>query len=143
MPDERADLPSALLRVKRIIIGPELRRRINLPRNILQQLLIHIFREGFGDINIPREVTLSGCGFLINWQEGHFLQYRFGVIPIMGIRYHDQFFIDYALFKNISAIANQISGFRPLFTAFYVGFCTGKKAKLAVKFTNHGNGLSS
>ena len=68
---------------------------------------------------------------LINWQEGHFLQYRFGVIPIMGIRHYDQFFIDYALFKNISAIADQISGFRPLFTAFYVGFLHREEGKVS------------
>ena len=49
----------------------------------------------------------------------------------MGIRYHDQFFIDYALFKNISAIADQISGFRPLFTAFYVGFLHREEGKVS------------
>ncbi|MNP40215.1 hypothetical protein D3C76_1338390 [compost metagenome] len=50
----------AFLGVKRVVIGAQLRRGIHLSRNIFEQLLIEIFWEGFGDINIPRQIALGG-----------------------------------------------------------------------------------
>ena len=45
--------------VKCVIIGAQLWRSVNLPRNILHQLLIHIFRERLGNIDITGQIALS------------------------------------------------------------------------------------
>ncbi len=119
----------SLLGIEGIIVSAKLRRGINLARNILQQFLIHVFRKGFSDINITRKVALGGCRFLINGQEGNFLQNRFAVVPVMRIRYNDQFFIYDAIFEHIGAVTNQIPRFGPLFAAFDVGFLYRIKCK--------------
>ncbi len=102
------------LGIKGVIVGAQLRRGIHLPRNILQQLLIHIFRERFGDIDIAGQIAFGGGGLLVDRHKGDLLDHRFGVIPVVGVGHHYQLFIHDAIFQNIGAIAHQAAGPRPV-----------------------------
>ncbi|SAJ32622.1 Uncharacterised protein [Enterobacter cloacae] len=49
----------AFLRVKRVVIGPKLWRCIYLTRNIFKQLLVHVFRKRFCNIDIARQIAFG------------------------------------------------------------------------------------
>ena len=67
-------------------------------RNILQQLLVQIFRERLGDIDIAGQIAFGGRRFLVNGRKCDLLDHRFGVIPVVRIGDHHQLFIHYAIF---------------------------------------------
>jgi len=102
------------LGIESVIVGTQLRRGIHLPRNILQQFLVHIFRERLGDIDIPCKIALGGGGLLVNRHKGDLLDHRFGVIPVVRVRHHHQLLIDHTVFQNIGAVAHQAAGPRPV-----------------------------
>ena len=108
--------------IKGVIVGAQLRRGIHLSRNILQQLLVHIFRERFGDIDIACEIALGGGGLLVDRHKGDLLDHRFGVIPVVVVRHQHQLFIHDAIFQNIGAVAHQAAGPRPVRAAVDIGF---------------------
>ncbi|SSM01755.1 Uncharacterised protein [Klebsiella pneumoniae] len=100
--------------IESVIVGTQLRRGIHLPRNILQQFLVHIFRERLGDIDIPCKIALGGGGLLVNRHKGDLLDHRFGVIPVVRVRHRHQLLIDHTVFQNIGAVAHQAAGPRPV-----------------------------
>ncbi|MNT06421.1 hypothetical protein D3C72_1410860 [compost metagenome] len=83
--------------VESIIIGAELVRGIHLIRNVFQQFLVHVFREGFGDIDIAGQVAFSGVRFLVDWYKGHLGQNGMRMIPIVFVGRQHQFLVDHTL----------------------------------------------
>ncbi|SVK50820.1 Uncharacterised protein [Acinetobacter baumannii] len=107
------------LGVERVIIGAELIRGVHLPRDVFQQLLIHIFREGFGDVDVTRQVTLGGVGFLVDRHEGHFGQHGAHMIPVMVVRRQHQLLVHHPLLQFERAVAHQIADLGPVVAVFF------------------------
>ncbi|MNM10794.1 hypothetical protein D3C81_209300 [compost metagenome] len=106
------------LGIEGVIIGTELIRGINLVRDIFQQLLVHVFREGLSDIDVAGQITLGGVGLLVDRHKGHFGQHGMRVIPIVFIWRQHQFLIDHPLLQFKRTVTHQVADFGPVIAEF-------------------------
>ncbi|MNN46458.1 hypothetical protein D3C81_1608400 [compost metagenome] len=104
--------------IKSIIIGAELIRGIDLVRDVFQQFLVHVFREGLGDVDIAGQITLGGIGFLINRHKGHFGQHRMRMIPIVIVWRQYQLLVNYPFLQFKRAVTDQVADLGPVVAKF-------------------------
>ncbi len=106
----------ALLRIKGVVVGAELVRRVDLTRQRFFQLGIHVLRKGFGDIDIARAIALSGAGLFIDGNKGHFGQDRMRVVPVVWVTRQHNLLIHHARRQLVSAVAHQLARRGPAVT---------------------------
>ncbi len=60
-----------LLGIEGVVVGAELIRGIDLIRDLLLQLVVLLLGEGFGDMQIARQIAVGGRTLLIDWHKDH------------------------------------------------------------------------
>ncbi len=105
-----------MLEVVLVVVGAYITADLHLVRVLLLHLLEALDRHVVGEIDFTGQVAVQlGVGGL-DWQVGHLLDHRLGVVPVAGVALNVDTLVDHPIFQHIGAVGNHVTGLGPLVT---------------------------